>query len=72
MDGGETTTEIFYSTEVMVTDVHEMKSEKQFVNTLLDTIMKRGAMIKLITNGAKVETSNKVNDVLGNLIINTW
>ena len=72
IDGGETSAQIFVGTESLVTDVCGMKSGKQFVNTLLDNITKRGAMTKLVTDSAKVETSNKVNDVLRHMIIGAW
>ena len=72
IDGGETSAQVFVGTESLVTDVYGMKSGKQFVNTLLDNITKRGAMTKLVTDSAKVETSNKVNDVLRHLSIGAW
>ena len=49
-----------------------MKTEKEFVNTLLDIIRKRGAMDKLITDSAQVEISKRVQDVLRSLIIDHW
>ena len=41
----------------LVIDIFPMNTEKEFVNTLLDIIQKRGAMDKLITDSAKVEQS---------------
>ena len=41
-----------------------MHSSKQFVNTLEDNIRFRGAISKLISDYAQVETSNKVKDIL--------
>ena len=50
-----------------------MKSEKEFVNTLLlDNITQRGAMDKLITDSAQVEQSKRVQDILRTLIVKHW
>jgi hypothetical protein len=56
----------------VVIDVYGVKSTGQFVNTLLEVIHCRGAMDKLITDGAAAEISKRVIDVLRNLIINSW
>ena len=56
----------------LVTDVHEMKRENQFVNTLQDQIRKRGAPNRLISDRAQVETSWKVLDILRTLFIGDW
>jgi hypothetical protein len=47
IDRGETCAQIFVGTETLVTDVYDLKTEKQFVNTLEDNIRKRGAMSQL-------------------------
>ena len=52
----------------LVTDVYPLKSQKQFVNTLEDNIRSRGAMTKLISDYAKVESSNKSRTSLGCII----
>lgn len=49
-----------------------MKTDKQFVNVLLDNIRRQGAMTKLISDRAQVEISNKVQDILRNLMIADW
>ena len=54
IDGGETCAHIFVGTETLVTDVYSMKFEKQFVNTLEDSICKRGAMSRLLSDRAQV------------------
>ena len=49
-----------------------MKSDKQFVNSLLEVIRKRGAMDKLISDSAAVEVSARVLDILWYLMIDSW
>ena len=44
-------------------EVYPMKSGKQFVNTLEDSIRRRGAMDKLLSDSAKTEISKKVMDI---------
>ena len=48
--------QIIVGKRTLVTDVYPLKSQKQFVNTLEDNIRFRGAMTKLISDYAKVET----------------
>ena len=72
IDGGETIAQIFVGTDTFVIDVFGMKSEKQFINTLEDTIRLRGAPTKLISDRAQVEISNKVKDILRTLCISDW
>jgi hypothetical protein len=45
-------------------DVYPIKSDKQFVNTLLDNITQRGAPTRLISDRAQVEISERVKQVL--------
>ena len=56
----------------MVTDVYGMKTEKQFVNTLEDNIRERGAMRRLLTDSAKVETSWCALDLLRVSLTGAW
>jgi hypothetical protein len=44
--------------------VYPIKSDKQFVNTLLDNITQRGAPTKLTSDRAQVEISERVKQVL--------
>src|SRR5687768_8653270 len=69
---GATTAQFFVGTKSLVCDVYPMKTDKQFVNVLLDNIRRRGAMTKLISDSAQVEFSNKVQDILRNLMIADW
>jgi hypothetical protein len=52
--------------------VYPIKSDKQFVNTLLDNITQCGAPTRLISNRAQVEISERVKQVLRPLHISTW
>src|SRR4030095_521056 len=72
IDSGAMAAQFFVGTESLVCDVYPMKTDKQFVNVLLDNIRKQGAMSKLISDKAQVEISKKVQDILWNLIIDDW
>jgi hypothetical protein len=63
---------LFVGTETQVTDIYGIKSDKQFINTLEDNIIQRGAPHKLISDSAQVIISNKVQDILRNLCIKNW
>jgi len=69
---GVTAAQFFVGTKSLVCDIYPMKTDKQFVNVLLDNIRRRGAMTKLISDRAQVEISNKVQDILRNLMIGDW
>ena len=69
IDNGSTMAQIFVGTTTFVTDAYGMKQEKQFVNTLEDNIRNRGAMDKLVSDCAQVETSTCVQDLLRFLFI---
>ena len=49
-----------------------MKTDKQFVNTLEDTIRQCGAMDKLITDSAQVEITGRIKDILRSYVIGNW
>jgi septum formation inhibitor MinC len=68
-----TSAQLFVGTKTHTADVYPIKSDKQFVNTLLDNITQRGAPTKLISDCAQVEISDKrVKQVLQPLHIATW
>ena len=60
IDNGATAAQFFVGTKTLVRDIYPMKTDKQFVNVLLDNIRRRGAMTKLISDRAQVEISNMV------------
>ena len=49
-----------------------MRTDKQFINALEDEIRRNGAMNTLISDSAKVEISNKVQEILRGLVIRDW
>ena len=64
--------QLFIDKTTLVADVHCLKSTKQFVNTLENNIYFQGAMIKLFSDCAQVEISNKVKDILGMCHSSSW
>ena len=72
IDSGVTSAQLFVGTTTNTSDVYPTKSDKQFVNTLLDNITQRGAPTKLISDRAQVEISERVKQVLRPLHIGTW
>jgi hypothetical protein len=54
----------FVGTKTHTADVNPIKSDKQFVNTLLDNITQCSAPTKLISDHAQVEISEHVKQVL--------
>ena len=72
IDDGSKVAQIFVGTESCVIDVHGMKTESQFVNTLQDIIRSHGAPTKLISDSAQTEIGNKMKDILHHLHIEDW
>ena len=72
LGNGCTSAQIFVGCDTQFIDVYPMKSNRYFVNALLDVIRKRGAMDKLISDNARVEISNRVIDILRHLCIDSW
>jgi septum formation inhibitor MinC len=71
IDCGITSAQLFVGTKTSTTDVYPIKSDKQFVNTLLDNITQRGATTKLISDRTQVEISERVKQVLRPLHVST-
>jgi hypothetical protein len=61
---GITSAQLFVGTKTHTADVYPIRSDKQFVNTLLDNITQRGAPTKLISDRAQVKISERVKQVL--------
>jgi hypothetical protein len=72
IDGGEKYAQFFVGTHSLLSDVHGMKSLASFPGVLTDQIIDRGAPMKLISDSAKVETSNAVRDILCTYGISSW
>jgi hypothetical protein len=58
--------------DTQVTDTYVIITDKQFVNTLEDNIIQRGAPNKLVSDRAQVLVSNKVLDILRTFCIKSW
>jgi hypothetical protein len=71
VDDGATSAVVFYGCS-SVTDVYGVKTDKEFVNTLEDTIRERGAPNRLISDRAQVEISRRVLGILRALFIGSW
>jgi hypothetical protein len=72
IDGGEKYAQFFVGTCLLLSDVHGMKSLASFPGVLTDQIIDHGAPTKLISDSAKVETSNAVRDILHTYGISSW
>jgi hypothetical protein len=72
IDCGITSAQLFVGTKTHTADVYPIKSDKQFVNMLLDNITQCSAPTKLISDCAQVEISERVKQVLRPLHITTW
>jgi hypothetical protein len=69
---GSTAAVIFVGVTTQVTDVYGIKNDRQFVNTLEDNIIQRGAPHKLISDRGQALVSNKVADILCTFCIKNW
>jgi hypothetical protein len=74
IDCGVTSAQLFVGTKTHTADVYPIKSDKQFVNMLLDNITQCGVHLatKLISDRTQVEISERVKQVLRPLHIATW
>ena len=72
VDDGSTMAQFFCGQDTLVCDAYDIKSTKQFINTLSDNIRKRGAMDTLISDGGKYEISKRVTDLLRSLFIQDY
>jgi hypothetical protein len=72
IDCGITSAQLFVGTKTHTADGYPIKSDKQFVNTLLDNITQHGAPTRLISDRTQVEISERVKQVLRPLHISTW
>ena len=72
VDDGSTMAQFFCGHDTLVCDAYSTKSTKQFINTLSDNIIKRGAMDTLISDGGKYEISKQVTDLLHSLFFQDY
>jgi hypothetical protein len=64
IDCGITSAQLFVGTKTHTVDVYPIKSDKQFVNMLLDNITQCGTPTKLISDRQQVEISESIKQVL--------
>jgi hypothetical protein len=64
IDNGYKCTQLFVGRETLVTDIHGMKTDKEFITSPEEAILKRGAMDKLISDRALSEINKKIHDIL--------
>ena len=69
---GTTQAQFYCRQQFLVCDIFEMKTDKQFLVKLEDTIRQRGAMDKLITDTAQVDITGRVKDILRAYVIANW
>ena len=73
INDGSTMAQFFVGKDTLVCDTYGIKSQKQFINTLIyDDNKSRGAMNTIITDGGKYEISLKVADLLRSLFIKQY
>jgi hypothetical protein len=61
---GSTAAIIFFGTSSKVANVHGIKHDNQFLNTLEDTIIQQGAPNRLLSDRGHAIISHKVEDIL--------
>ena len=72
IDNGCKQAHISVGTKTTYTDIYDMKTDSQFVNTLEDYIRHRGVMSQLISDSAQVEVGKRVLDISRALCIGNW
>jgi hypothetical protein len=69
---GSTAAVLFFGTSSKVTDVHGIKCDNKFANTLDNTIIQRGAPNRLLSDRGQAIISHKVKDILRAFCIGKW
>ncbi len=72
IDGGGKYAQFFVGIHSLLSDVHGMKSLASFLGVLIDQIIDHGEPMKLISDSAKVETSNAVCNIFCTYGISSW
>jgi hypothetical protein len=72
MDGGLIAAVLLVGTDTRVTKIYGIKSDKQFVNTMEENFIQRGAPHKLISYSAQVTVCIRVQDILRIFCIESW
>jgi len=69
---GQTAAQALIGRKTHVIDIFGVRTDAEFVNTLLDVIRKRGAMDHLISDLAAAGLSTRIKDALRALVIGEW
>ena len=72
VDDGSTCAQFFTGLDTKFCDAYGMKTDGDFISTLLAVIHKQGGMDKLVSDRAQAETLKKVQDILCHLCIDDW
>ena len=72
IDDGYECTQEFVGTKTLLTNVHGIKSDEKFVNSLEDNVRQRLVMCKLMSDSAQSEINTRVKDILRALFIYDW
>ena len=72
INDGSTMAQFFVDKDTLVCDAYQIKSQKQFINTLYSNFKSRRAMNTIITDGGKYKISKKVADLLRSLFIKQY
>jgi len=69
---GQTAAQVFIGRKTHVIDIFGVRTDAEFVNTLLDVTRGRGAMDHLISDLAAAGLSTRIKDALHALVIGGW
>ena len=69
IDDGSKCAQIFVATKILVSGIYEIKSDKQFFDSLEDNIRQRGEIDKIIPDSSQSEISLRVKHMLRYLFI---
>ena len=72
IDDGSKCAQVFVGARTLLTDVHGMKSDEQFANSLEDSVRKMGAIDKTSSDSTQSEITTRVKDILRALLIDDW
>ena len=72
IDCGHTQAQFYCGLSSLVCDAYGMKTDKQFINTFEDIIRERGAMDRLVSDNAQVETAGRAKDIFRAYVIGHW
>jgi hypothetical protein len=72
IDGVSITAVIFFGSDTQIKDIHGIKSNRRFLNTLEDCITLRGAPYNLASDSAQVIIGDKIKEPQLTLYVDSW